>query len=516
MSSSEHAAEVKQVAKIEHLAELSQQVWNEKDVQTCELELEHSKLGGYVPVTDEEKKQNRALNHKLDLFVLPFAVMIYLMNGLDRSNLGNAETDGFTKDLGLPSTAINTAISFFFCTFVPLSPISAVIGKRVGQTKWLTFISLGWGISTFSQAFVKTEAQLIAIRLLIGVFESGFYATCVSYLSTFYPRFDMAFRIAIFFSSIAVAGAFGGLIAYGCFHIDGSLYGWQYLFIIEGCLTIALGLVTPFWLAVSPGSAWFLNETERRFADKRMVIDSAANLDSTYKLTKRDIKEGILDWKLWCVLPFNVLSGIAPAGFTIFFPIVVKGLGYPGPTANLMTVPPYLIGTICLLCVASSSDHFHERTLHILGGLLTMIIGLTIVVSLPLENVHGRYGGLVILLAGTFIAPPITVAWLCQNTPEPGKRTLVLGINTWGNLAGIIGSELYLSKYGPDYHWPLKITLGCIAAAFVGFVAYHFELKAVNKYKAKKISCLTLEEIKEESRGDKRYADRKWTFVYGT
>lgn len=55
-----------------------------------------------------------------------------------------------------------------------------------------------------------------------------------------------------------------------------------------------------------------------------MVMDASANLDSTYKMTRRDLVEGALDWKLWCVLPWNVLASIAPQGFTIFFPIVVK------------------------------------------------------------------------------------------------------------------------------------------------------------------------------------------------
>jgi hypothetical protein len=32
---------------------------------------------------------------------------------------------------------------------------------------------------------------------------------------------------------------------------------------------------------------------------------------------------------LWC----NILASIAPQGFTIFFPLVVKGLGYSGATA---------------------------------------------------------------------------------------------------------------------------------------------------------------------------------------
>jgi hypothetical protein len=78
--------------------------------------LEHSKLGGYIPLTPEEKHRSRALNRKFDCFVLPFCVGIYLLNGLDRSNLGNAATNNFTQDLGIPASTVNTASSLFFCT----------------------------------------------------------------------------------------------------------------------------------------------------------------------------------------------------------------------------------------------------------------------------------------------------------------------------------------------------------------------------------------------------------------
>jgi MFS family permease len=301
----------------------------ESDPNALQEILQHSKQGGYVPQNAEERAHHRSLNRKFDFFVLPFCVLIYLFNGLDRSNLGNAQTNGFTADLGMPSTAVNTATSLFFCTFVPLQPVSAAIGKRVGQTYFLAVISIGWGVLTLSHAFVKTEAQLIAVRLLIGVFESGFYPTCVSFLSLFYPRFDLAFRIALFYGAYAIAGAFGGLIAYGCFHINGALHGWQYLFIIEGSCTLLVALVTPFWLAKGPGSAWFLSETEKQYADKRMIIDAEANRDSTFKLSKKDIWEAMKDWKLWGVLPFNILASVAPQGFTIFFPIVVKVCEYP-------------------------------------------------------------------------------------------------------------------------------------------------------------------------------------------
>lgn len=311
------------VDEVEQIARAIQQV-DTKTATHLQEELQTSKQGGYTPQDAEEKKHSRALNRKFDLYILPFCVLIYMFNGLDRSNLGNAQTDGFTADLHMSPTAINTATSLFFATFVPLQPVSVIIGKKVGQSTYLGIIALGWGILTLSHAWVKNEAQLIAIRLLIGAFEAGFYPTCVSYLSLFYPRFDLAFRIALFYGSYAIAGAFGGLIAYGCFRIDGSMHGWQYLFIIEGTITIAIALVTPFWLAKSPGQSWFLSEDQKLFAERRMVLDSAANLDSRFKLSKRDFVEAIKDWKLWAVLPFNVLASIAPQGFTIFLPIVIK------------------------------------------------------------------------------------------------------------------------------------------------------------------------------------------------
>ena len=49
---------------------------------------------GYFPVTAEEKAMSRALNRKLDIFLLPFLSLLYLFNGLDRGNVGNAETEG--------------------------------------------------------------------------------------------------------------------------------------------------------------------------------------------------------------------------------------------------------------------------------------------------------------------------------------------------------------------------------------------------------------------------------------
>lgn len=96
----------------------------------------------------------------------------------------------------------------------------------------MPLIMLCWGVFTIAHAWIKNNGMLIGFRLMIGLFEAGFYPTACFYLSTFYTRYDLAIRIGLFYGMYAVAGAFSGAIAYGVFQINGSLYGWQYLFII--------------------------------------------------------------------------------------------------------------------------------------------------------------------------------------------------------------------------------------------------------------------------------------------
>jgi MFS family permease len=196
---------------------------------------------------------------------------------------------------------------------------------------------------------------LIAIRLVIGLFEAGFYPTSVFYLSTFYPRFDLAVRIGLFYGQYAIAGAFSGALSYGIFQLHGSLHNWQYLFIIEGAATCLIALIAWFWLPMGPGSAWFLTSEQRQYATSRMQIDSSRYVQHQYgedglekkgeKLTSRDVKETARDWKLWYILPFNICASVPGQAFSVFLPLVVKGLGYESIEANLVS-RTYLCDTV--------------------------------------------------------------------------------------------------------------------------------------------------------------------------
>jgi MFS family permease len=76
-------------------------------------------------------------------------------------------------------------------------------------------------------------------------------------MSTLYPKYSLGLRYGLFAGMYSIAGAFAGLIAYGIFQIQGSsLHNWQWLFIIEGLLSVIMAGVTVAILPARIESAW--------------------------------------------------------------------------------------------------------------------------------------------------------------------------------------------------------------------------------------------------------------------
>ena len=145
-------------------------------------------------------------------------------------------------------------------------------------------------------------------------------------------------------------------------------------------------------------------------------------------------------------------------------------------------------------------------------------LGITIVGFILVCVITGptpRYVSLCILVFGSYASAPLTIAWLSGNTPVPGKRALVLGFNGWGNLAGVIGSQLFRAEYAPRYLPAFYASLGIIIVAWLGYASYRYTLKYVNDKRAKILARWTYDQIQTEKTDDVRYADKKYTFVYG-
>jgi len=180
-----------------------------------------------------------------------------------------------------------------------------------------------WGAMALIQCAAKNFAGLLVIRLLLGTAEAGFFAGVVFYLTLFYTRGELGFRIAVFFGSALLAAAFSGLIAFGVFQIEHAyLEGWKLLFLIEGGLTVIVAVMAFWWLPADPSTAWFLDEREKAAARARTLRDGSMEVG-----THLNWKECFESWKhprfaLW--VPICFTYPVAFATTSNFLPQVCR------------------------------------------------------------------------------------------------------------------------------------------------------------------------------------------------
>lgn len=232
---------------------------------------------------------------KLDFILLPFLALLFMLNSLDKSNIGNAETAGFTRDTGLSRRDVNNSMAVFFFVFVLLQPIGAGLGRSIGMRRYVPVCMTLWGFSTILHILVRKRWHLILLRCVIAVLESGFYPTTVSYMSLFYTKYEFAVRLGIFYGMTAVSGVLGGVLSWAIFSqfpgdgddtsepqfpppgieaFEGAKWkSWEILFLVEGCMTMAVALIGFIWLPRSAETAWFFNREERLWAEQRMQLD---------------------------------------------------------------------------------------------------------------------------------------------------------------------------------------------------------------------------------------------------
>lgn len=391
-----------------------------------------------------------------------------------------------------------------------------MIGRYIGPKWWVCTLMIVWGSICIAHIGVNSTPTFLALRLLLGVGESGFTPTAYYYMSLFYPKFSLGFRMGLFSGMYSVAGAFAGLLAYGLLHLDSEiLHGWQTVFLFEGALTVFVAIIGLLVLPISPGTAWFLTPEEREHAAKRMAADDAHAGDTSEhetNITIRDVKDVLKDWKKLLIVVCNILSVLPVTAFTTFLPLIVEGMGYEGVKATLMAVPPFIVGTVGLIIIVYSSDHLKERSLHTVFGMALGLIGCVVMATSGNEKL--RYGFAHVCLAGVFAGGPLVAVWLASNTPGKAARSIILGINGWSNLAGVIAGQLFKSSYAPGYRYPLIVTMILIAVGMVGFCAMRGLYMWENRRRRRVIVSWDEREYAEEQARVDRRGDQKVTWVY--
>jgi MFS family permease len=280
----------------------------------------------------------------------------------------------------------------------------------------------------------------------------------------FYRRGELARRLALFYAAQSIASAFGGLLAFGVFHIDsGPLQRWRYLFLIEGGCTVLFSTFAFWWLPHSAADAKFLNDEERKLAFYRMQIDSSSVVNE--KLNIRDALQIFKHPTSWLILAIEICLGVPLQSVSLFLPQIVARLNYGTVKTNLYTVAPNISGAVMLLILAFSSDYTRWRFPFVAAGFLFTFIGFIIYVSIDvLHDKHVAYFACFMMTWGTSAPSVLLDVWYNNNIAHEGKRMMLTSVGVpLANLMGVVSSNIFQNKDAPKYIPALATT-----AAFGG------------------------------------------------
>ncbi|KAI1034578.1 hypothetical protein LB504_004476 [Fusarium proliferatum] len=462
----------------------------------------------------------KALLRKLDMWIVPPVMLLYLLSFLDRVNIGNARLYGLEEDLGLVGDQYQLAVSVLFVTYIASELPSNLVIKKFRPSRWIAFITTAWGIVATLTGIVQDFKGLIACRVILGALEGGLFPGLTIYLTMFYTKREYALRIGYLFVSAAIAGSLGGLLAYGIGHMDGvaGLRGWRWIIIIEGIPTFVLGIAVWFWLADDPDSAHYLTINERELIDARMRRQ-IGHTKSSDQMHKADVYAGLKDWKIWlfCIGQFG--GDTILYGYSTFLPTIIRGLGdWNTAQVQALTVPCYAMGAITYLVVAWFSDRTQRRAVFtvILG--LVCAIGYALLVSPAPSGV--RYFGCFLAAMGLYVIVGLPLAWLPSNNPRYGKRTVATGLQlTIGNSAGIPApfastacylQILYKTHEGPRFVKGHAVSMALVAMSSLIYMAFWAWFRRQNKRKVEgkedhRIQGLTEEEAEELGEHNPRF-----------
>ncbi|KAF2652847.1 MFS general substrate transporter [Lophiostoma macrostomum CBS 122681] len=405
------------------------------------------------------------LKCKLDVRVLPILWVLYLVNFLDRANIGNAKIQGMQEELNLIGQRFNIAVWVFNLGYLVAGVPSAVAFKRFGP-KSLCVMMFFWGIMVIGCGLVKNWASLVACRLLEGITEAGFIAGAAYLVGAYYKKDEYLSRYVLFSTAGIVAGAVNGFLSALIAKMGGTAgyAAWRWIFIVEGLITCTVSAASWFIMIPFPEHSTFLKVEEKELLLARLKADGEDVIDE--EISARRVLHDLKDWKIWVGVAMNMGVTESANSISNFQPTILKGLGYTATGAQVHTIPVYLAGAAFSVVFAYLSEFVGRRYIFYLFGWAVLSIGLTIEIVYP-KQPGVRYLGMFFIACGCYLAMPISIVWVAINAGKGYKRAVTIGaIINFGTAGAFVSSNVFLLKETPRFHtgFSVGLSLACIGA----------------------------------------------------
>jgi ACS family tartrate transporter-like MFS transporter len=374
-----------------------------------------------LPQDGIEKRTIRKLHKRL----VPFLLVLFMFNVLDRNNIGFAALT-MNTDLGISSSQYGLLAGIFFLGYFTFEIPSNLLLHRLGARVWIARILISWGLVASLTGFAHNLAQLDIARFLLGVAEAGFFPGIILYLTYWFPERERARPVAVFMTGLPLMLIIGSPVSgWVLDHVHWlGINGWRWLLILEGIPAAICGVLTYFVLPNYPEQANFLSAEEKEW----LAAELAGERERKRTAGHLSVARTLASSKVWylTLIYFAFLTDYYCLNF--WMPIEVKSLSshFSDTVVGLLVMVPNFLGLLAMILVSRSSDRRAERRYHAAGA--------------------AAVGGCAMLLLGA--------------TGNPIVSILLLSLATMG---------IY-SFFGPFWAFPAEFLTGAAAASGIALV----------------------------------------------
>ncbi|KAJ3505200.1 hypothetical protein NLJ89_g7542 [Agrocybe chaxingu] len=472
-------------------------------------------------------REERALVRTIDWKVMLWAAISFSALNLDRNNLSQANTDNFLPDLNMNTNDFNLGNTVFRLAFLSAELPSQLVSKRLGPDRWIPIQMVGWSIVTLAQFFLTGRTSFLVCRALLGFMQGGFIPDLILYLSYFYTKFELPFRLAIFWMSMNVCNIFGSFLAVGVLRMRGlhGKSGWRWLFLVEGCITLVIGIATFFRMPPSPTQTktwyrpkgWF-TEREEVIATSRILRDdpTKGDMHNREALTLKRLWQALMDFDLWPLYAIGLLFGIPTSPPSTYLTLSLRNLGFSTVQTNLLIIPSIVGNILNMFIVTILSESINERAFVSMSENVWALPFLIALRTLPEKVNSWLYYG---LSSGLLMFPythPIQVGWCSRNAGAVASRTVNASLyNMFVQTSSIISANIYRKDDAPRYlrgnSYLIGIAVFNILVLYPGTKSYYIWR---NRQKTKKWDAMTSEEKSEYLATTKDSGNRRLDFRF--
>lgn len=428
--------------------------------------------------TSREKKFVR----KVDLFLLSWTIVAYFMKSIDQTNVSNAYVSGMKEELNFQGKDYNFLDTYFKIGYaVSLIP-SQILMNKVKPAYLLSSFEIIWGVMVCLCAVPKSPRGLYPLRFFVGFFEASSWPGIIITLMNYYTKEELATRIGIFQASYYAGNMFSGILQSAIYKtLNGAqgIFGFQWLFIINGIMTIAVGALGFFFLPDTPengGSRYWMNDEDRAIAIERM---RRAGRKTKRQFRLKEFYEVFLDWRLGLFL----LAYCTKAYCTAFsyFNLWLKSMKNPDGTAvwsveqlNLIPIGGNAISLVAVIVWAKLAD-LTQKPGYIIGFQLLVALFSNVVLTIWPSNLGIKYASFFMIPIADAVTSLLISLLAEVYSDSPEKRAIATGaavVLTYANNAWL-PLFLWPANEAPLYTYGYKISVMFLCVSFVCSLAFY-------------------------------------------